>query len=449
MPSRSLPLPTNTEPAHRRTADRGHATASPPTAVGVSWPIPNLNQPAPLVPEDVLKRQAAFVGIDTRFAAACRLLAALWREEHGLPAGQHRPEQRRAGGRTASSAIPGISRSKSVRLGSRLSTAAARAGATFLSPAIAAHAREILLFREPGALFEETRLWGNLLSSQALTLNLFVPLALDLDRAAAVFRKLLPGFVGTVTGIRFEHSPGRRGPDYFGDGSAFDTLIDIVTPEGEPAFVAIEVKYTEGAGGPVPAPRPRYAETAQESGLYRDPNAAVLARPGCEQLRREHVLGQLMLQHGLYGRGHFVLLGPAQNGHVQAMGQRYAAELVDPTEAPGRVGFSTLTLEAVVAAIREAGATDLAASFTARYLDLGRVARFVLAQAVPAVPAPRRLASKAASASGPDRANPEQVSEAASSDRARAKPAATGRTSRNRAGALKRDLGQRQDQPQA
>ena len=362
-------------------------------------------RPVPLVPDDVLRRQDVFVSTDTRFAAACRLLASLWREEHGLPAGQHRLEPRRAGGRTASSTTPGISRSKSVRLASRLSTAAARAGATFLSPAIAAHVREILLFREPGALFEEARLWGNLLSSQALTLNLFVPLALDPVRAAAVFRRLLPSFVGTVTGIHFEHSPGRRGPDYFGDGTAFDVLIDIVTPEGEPAFVAIEVKYTEGAGGPVPAPRPRYAETARETGLYRDPDAAILARPGFEQLRREHVLGQLMLQHGLYGRGHFILLSPAQNRYAQAMGQRYAVELSDTAEAPGRVGFSTLTLEAVVAAIREAGATDLAASFTARYLDLGRVASFVLAQAVPSVLASRRLTGKATLAAGPVRSN--------------------------------------------
>ncbi len=415
------------------------------TASSASMPT----RPVPLVPEDVLKRQDAFVSTDTRFTAACRLLASLWREEHGLPAGQHRLEPRWAGGRTASSTTPGISRSKSVRLASRLSTAAARAGATFLSPAIAAHARKILLFREPGALFEEARLWGNLLSSQALTLNLFVPLALDPARAAAVFRKLLPGFVGTVTSIRFEHSPGRRGPDYFGDGTAFDVLIDIVTPEGEPAFVAIEIKYTEGTGGPAPAPRPRYAETARESGLFRDPDAAVLARPGFEQLRREHVLGQLMLQHGLYGRGHFVLLGPAQNQHVQAMGGRYAAELGDPAEAPGRVGFSTLTLEAVVAAIREAGATDLAASFTARYLDLGRVASFVLAQAVPPVPASRRLTGKATLAAGPVRSNGTQAPDAASSDSARTKPAATSSMSRNRAGRLKPDLGKSQVQPQA
>ncbi len=154
-----------------------------------------------------------------------------------------------------------------------------------------------------------------------------------------------------------------------------------------------------------------------------------------------------MLQHGLYGRGHFVLLGPAQNGHVQAMGQRYAAGLSDATEAPGRVGFSTLTLEAVVAASREAGATDLAASFTARYLDLGRVARFVLAQAVPAVPASRRLTSRAKLAAKPARSNPVQVSDAASSDRPRTKPAAKSSTSLIQAGRLKPSLGKSQVQP--
>ncbi|KQO68943.1 hypothetical protein ASF22_18785 [Methylobacterium sp. Leaf87] len=397
----------------------------------------------------MLRRQDVFVSTDTRFTAACRLLASLWREEHGLPAGQHRLEPRRAGGRTASSTISDTVRPNSVRLASRLSTAAARAGATFLSPAIAAHVREILLFREPGALFEETRLWGNLLSSQALTLNLFVPLALDLGRAATVLQRLLPGFVGTVTGIRFEHSPGRRGPDYFDDGTAFDVFIDIVTPEGEPAFVAIEVKYTESAGGPTPAPRLRYDETTRDSGLYRDPNAAVLARSGFEQLRREHVLSQLLLRHGLYGRGYFILLGPAHNNHVQTMSHRYAAELGDPAEAHCRVGFSTLTLEAVVAAIGETGAADFATSFTARYLDTARVARFVLAQDMPALPAPRRLKGKATSAAVPDRSNSEQVSDAASFDWPRTKPAVRSRTPRIRANRLKRGSDESQIQPRA
>lgn len=348
----------------------------------------------PFVPEATLLRHQVFVPSDTRFTAACRLLAALWREAEGLRCGTHTPGPRR-GAVQASSASPAP---KAVRLGSRLSPAAAQAGATFLTPEIGAYAREALLFREPGSLWEEGRLWGNLLSSQALTLNLLAPLARDLDLASAVWRRLLPSFVHTVTGLRFEHSPGRRGPDYFGDGTAFDVLLDVVTPEGEPAFVTVEVKYVEGMNGPTPPPRPCYAETTRASGLFVDAEAAVLLQPGFEQLRREHVLTQLMLQQGLAARAHFVLLGPALNRRVHAVGKLYANELrlTDTAAAANHVGFSTLTVEAVVAALAAAGATELAASFTARYLDLTRVVRCVLDQPPPELP-PRRSGARPSS----------------------------------------------------
>ena len=284
----------------------------------------------PFVPEPVLRQHHAFVASDTRFTAACRLLAALWRQDQGLPCGTYTPGPRR-GAVQASSTSP---LPKAVRLGSRLSPAAARAGATFLTPEIAAYAREALLLREPGSLWEEGRLWGNLLSSQALPLNLLAPLARDLDLASAVWRQLLPGFVHTVTGLRFEHSPGRRGPDYFGDGTAFDVLLDVVTSEGEPAFVAVEVKYVEGMNGPIPPPRPCYAETTRASGLFVEPDAPVLLQPGFEQLRREHVLTQLMLQQGLAACAHFVLLGPALNRRVHAVGKLYAHELRETIRLP-------------------------------------------------------------------------------------------------------------------
>ncbi len=78
---------------------------------------------------------------------------------------------------------------------------AAQTGSTFLTPAIRDHARQALLFREPGALWNEDRLWANLLSSQALTLNLLAPLATDLALASRVWRRLLPGFIQDVTAL--------------------------------------------------------------------------------------------------------------------------------------------------------------------------------------------------------------------------------------------------------
>jgi hypothetical protein len=173
-------------------------------------------------------------------------------------------------------------KTRRVTAGWRLRRDAAQTGATFLSPAIRSYAREALLFREPGAVWNEERLWGNLLSSQAATLNLLAPLALDLTLASRVWRLLLPDFVHQVTGFRFEHSPGRFGDQYFGDGTAFDAVIDCVTPASEAAVITIEFKLIEDMVGPAATHRSRYDETAADSGLFIDPRRPILRRPGLD-----------------------------------------------------------------------------------------------------------------------------------------------------------------------
>ena len=127
----------------------------------------------PLIPEPILRRYRVFEPSDTRFRACARLLQALWRERHQLPIGMH-------------SSPDGTRR----RLGSRLSPAAGRSGANFLTPAVAALTRREVAYREVGAFINEQRLWTNLLSSEPLTFNLFGPLRLDLTLASRVLRLL-------------------------------------------------------------------------------------------------------------------------------------------------------------------------------------------------------------------------------------------------------------------
>lgn len=277
--------------------------------------------PTPFLNEGIRQRHHTYVANDSRFAASTRLLAHLWRQDQQLP---------------AATFITSDPASKPRRRTANwlLRRDAAQAGATFLTPAIRDHARQALLFREPGAMWNEDRLWANLLSSQALTLNLLAPLAIDLALATRVFRTLLPGFVGDVRSIRFEHSPGRFKASYFGDGTALDALIEVATPEGEIAAIAIEVKLTEGLTGPSATPRTRYVEAAQASGLYRDATNATLARAGFEQLRREHVMMTLMLQHGLASRGRFILIAPQLNRRAQRSPPSTAQNCATQT-APG------------------------------------------------------------------------------------------------------------------
>lgn len=332
-------------------------------------PTPLLT-PAPLVPESLLREQACFIPSDTRFRAAARLRQSLWREEQGFPAGLHRP-----GGSRITTAI---------QLGSLLQPADAARGLNFLSPAVHAFVRRSLVFREEGAMVNYDRLHRNLLSSEPLNYNLFVPLALDLDLATAVFRQLLPAFIHQVTGIRFETSPSRQDPRYLHDGTAFDAALSVVTPDGEPATMFIEVKYSEGCAGPAAAHRPRYDEVSREAALHHNPDAPALRSVMLEQFWRLHLLAQLAVRHEVTPRAHLLVLYPHNNRRVRTATRLYAAELTDPAGlSPTNAGFTALTLETFVTELAQAGGGAEAAYLHHRYLDLTPVFDLVLSGAAP------------------------------------------------------------------
>lgn len=315
---------------------------------------------APVVPEAVLKRHGAYCAIDTRFRSSVRILQCLWLKDQGIP--------------TAASNRNGNNSGSS--FGSILSSEAARAGRNFLSPAIYRLVLQELLMREEDAAVDKERLFGNALSSMPLTFNLFGPLALDHDLATAVFRRLLPDFVHTVEQVIFEHSPGRREDRFLQDRTAFDLAVRVITPDGEPATVFIEVKYSESMEGPAARMRDRYNEASRQVRLYHDPDSAILRSLAIEQLWREHLTATLAVANGVTSRAIFMAIGPRLNRRVQAAFRVYEAELLDADQRdPDRVAFAPLTLETVIEAVAAAGAPDLAQALWARYCDLDLVYR--------------------------------------------------------------------------
>ena len=329
----------------------------------------------PHLPAKLLKRHCCFIGTDTRFRAAARLLQSLHREDAGLAVGLH-------------TSVSGTKRRR-VRLGSRLPSPAAQAGHNLISPEVFRLVRRELVLREEGAVIDEDRLFGNMLSSMPLTFNVLGPMALDLSLATAVWRHLLPGFVHAIEAIGFEHSPGRGRAEFLDDGTAFDAVLQVVTPDGEPGLVFIEVKYSEGMSGPAAAHRPRYDEASRAVKLYGDPDSPALRSVALEQLWREHMLAQLAVQHGITPRAHFVVIGPCLNRQVGAAVKAYAAQLAKPLkDNSAHVGFSALTLETVIDALATAGATDIATLLQRRYLDFGRVLELALAEADGLTPTP-------------------------------------------------------------
>ncbi|GEO82610.1 hypothetical protein ROR02_27410 [Pararhodospirillum oryzae] len=188
-------------------------------------------------------------------------------------------------------------------LGSRLSRQDAEAGANFISEDIYRLARREAAYREHGALYDTERLCRNLLSSQALCFNLFGLLRQDLDLASRVVERLMPGVYRRVTGVLFEHSPGRNNPLFTGDNTAFDAFLLTETDDQLPGFVAVEVKYTESFEDTGSGTGPRHDELSEASGLYGDHHADALRKPPLQQLWREHLLAYATLTKRPFSSG--------------------------------------------------------------------------------------------------------------------------------------------------
>lgn len=315
-----------------------------PTALGPLHVVP-------LVPDDLLQRHKVFVTTDNRFRAAARFVQALWREDRELPIGSYVDAE-----------------GKRSKLGSRITEAAGKHGGNFLTPDITALVRRECVYRELGAMIEVDRLRENLLSSMPLTFNVFAPLKLDLRQATRFVAELLPGFMSEVRAIKFEHSPGRGRETYTRDYSAFDLAIYGVTPTGERAVAAFEIKYSEGTFEPTPNRiSDRQLAIAANSGLYRDPEDPDLFLNPHQQLTRELNLCQSLLDNHDVDVGLFILASPRLNHLTQGIGESFG-RLLNPVER-GRASFTSITLERILEALASIGMVSHAHKLHRRYFD--------------------------------------------------------------------------------
>ena len=96
------------------------------------------------------------------------------------------------------------------------STTPGRPARTSSLPRALDAARARTSFIEPHQSFDHQRLWADLLWSPAMAFNLFGDLAADLGLADRAVHAWWPDAPGTVSDVRFAHSPGRLDPAYLG-----------------------------------------------------------------------------------------------------------------------------------------------------------------------------------------------------------------------------------------
>jgi hypothetical protein len=267
----------------------------------------------------------------TAFRRRLRYHQAQWREADGHPNGSQ-PIVPREG-------------TTSRPVGSRLPLDYARAtGANFLTAGALKAARARTSVVEPHQSFDHQRLWADLLWSPTMAFNLFGDLAADLERADRAVHTWWPDAPGTVSAVRFAHSPGRFDPAYLNSLRAFDAAFVLDLGDGRQGIVGVDTEYHERSKPETPKPSNlrRYLEVAERSGVFgAGAIDAVKDRSDLAVMWLEHLLLLSMLQHpsGTWNWGRYVVVHPTGNTDFAEACARYRALLVDQST------FSSVTVE--------------------------------------------------------------------------------------------------------
>ena len=277
----------------------------------------------------------------TEFRRSMRLHQARWREAHGHPIGSQ-PISPKAGQRSRP-------------VGSRLPLDyALETGANFVTAGALEAARVRTAGKEPHQTFDHQRVWADLLWSPALAFNLFGDLSPD-----RALRRWWPDVPGTVSEVRFAHSPGRLDPAYLNSLRAFDAAFLLDLGDGRRGIMGVDVNYHEWLKPEIPKPENlwRYREVAKRSRAFR-PGALdwVEERSGLTVMWLEHLLLLSMLQHesGAWTWGRYVVVHPAGNSAVADGCARYRELLADEST------FDSATLEELLDAEALPAATTAA-----------------------------------------------------------------------------------------
>lgn len=174
-------------------------------------------------------------------------------------------------------------------------------GKNFLSSASLQSVEETRLERMDyqAGLFNEDRLFNNLLSSQPLAFNFFGPLKQDSTLATMVLKPFLPeGSI--VTGVFFEFAPKEK---YSGDNSAFDVAIEFETGSKK-GLLGLECKYTDSFSVKEYS-KESYRTIFAASPRFGQPYESFISSR-FNQLFRGQLIAESLVQNGKYD---FVLTG--------------------------------------------------------------------------------------------------------------------------------------------
>lgn len=199
--------------------------------------------------------------------------------------------------------------------------------------------------------FGTSALFSNMLRSEHIPYNLFVPMEEDLEDAKLLFNEIIGGGILKITHINIEFAGYADKSMYLNDGTSFDAYIEYLDERNQKGAIGIEVKYTENG---YPIGEKEEKDIKKADGLYRQmTNKSGYFTPDLDicmflkahhlrQIWRNHLLGYSMVDRGDIQRFHHIHLYPLDNTHFH---QYALPEYKLLLTSKGKESFIDLTYE--------------------------------------------------------------------------------------------------------
>lgn len=185
-------------------------------------------------------------------------------------------------------------------------------------------------------IVEETRLWGNLLSSQPLCFNFWGPLKCNHPLASAFLSATVPDFAELID-IHFEWAPQPKAA-YTDDNSAFDVMIEYQDRNANRVVWGMECKYTDKLRSK-PYDRESYRHVFQASREVFANAYDFYVRPSFNQLFRNQLIA-CAYERKTGTRCHCGIFCSGEDASALETASRFQMTLVDK-----EARFSILTYE--------------------------------------------------------------------------------------------------------
>ena len=176
-------------------------------------------------------------------------------------------------------------------------------------------------------------LYSNLLRSEHIPFNFFIPFAQNKEFCKKVFNDILSVKINTIDRIEIEYAP-KPSIKYLNDATSFDAYIEYTTTDKTIGIIGIEVKYTEREykisghskeKKDINNPDSLYYQRTKECGLFRNADILNLKNDNFRQVWRNHILGESILIEDKEKYRHFTSMTffPMENQHFVKTSKEY------------------------------------------------------------------------------------------------------------------------------